>query len=70
MEKSRVEKLVEILDKKVDEGLEELPKLAVKTEEFTICLNNTLTSIDLLAKLTYKPAPAPQPVTETGKKPN
>jgi len=70
MEKTRVETLVEILDKKVEEGLEELPKLSVKTEDFTICLNNTLSSIDLLGKLTYKPAPAPQPVAETGKKPN
>lgn len=54
---STIEKLVPILQSKVEEGLEELPKLSVKTEEFTICLNNTLTAQDLLARLIYKPAP-------------
>ena len=53
---SIVDKLIPILEKKVKEGLEELPKLSVKTEEYTICLNNTLSSQDLLAKLLYKPA--------------
>jgi hypothetical protein len=52
-----VEKLIPILEKKVEEGLEELPKLSVKTEEYATCLTNTLTSQDLLAKLTYKPQP-------------
>ena len=54
---STVEKLIPILQSKVEEGLEELPKLSVKTEEFTICLNNTLTAQDLLTRLVYKPAP-------------
>lgn len=53
---STVDKLIPILQTKVEEGLEELPKLSVKTEEFTICLNNTLTAQDLLTRLLYKPA--------------
>jgi hypothetical protein len=59
---STIEKLVPILQSKVEEGLEELPKLSVKTEEFTICLNNTLTAQDLLNKLMFRPA---QTNTET-----
>lgn len=59
-----VEKLIPILESKVEEGLEELPKLSMKTEEFTICFNNTLTAIDLLHKLTYKPATQPEPIKE------
>ena len=51
-----VDKLIPILEAKVQEGLEELPKLSVKTEEFTICLNNTLTAHDLLNRIMYKPA--------------
>lgn len=51
-----IEKLIPILESKVEEGLEELPKLSVKTEEFTICLNNTLSAQDLLTRLVYKPA--------------
>ena len=61
----RLEILVEILDKKVAEGLEELPKLSVKTEDYSICLNNVLTSIDLLNKLTYVPAQPKQEDLET-----
>lgn len=60
---STVEKLIPILEDKVKEGLEELPKLSVKTEDFSICLNNTLTAQDLLNRLMYKPAnPAAQAV--------
>lgn len=59
--KNRVETLVKILDSKVDEGLEELPKMAVKTEDYTICLNNILSSLDLLNKLTYVPKPEVKP---------
>ena len=55
-----VEKLIPILQSKVEEGLEELPKLSVKTEEFTICLNNTLSAQDLLTRLVYKPVPKPE----------
>ena len=54
---STIDKLIPILESKVQEGLEELPKLSVKTEEFTICLNNTLTAHDLLNRIQYKPAP-------------
>ena len=61
---STIEKLIPILEDKVNEGLEELPKLSVKTEEFTICLNNTLSAVDLLNKITYKPV-APKPVEPT-----
>lgn len=50
-----VDKLVPILDNKITEGLEELPKLSVKTEEFTICLNNLLTAQDILNKIIYRP---------------
>lgn len=57
---STIEKLIPILESKVEEGLEELPKLSVKTEEFTICLNNTLSAQDLLTRLVYKPAPKPE----------
>ena len=59
---STIDKLIPILEAKVEEGLEELPKLSVKTEEFTICLNNTLTAQDLLHKIMFRPA---QPNTET-----
>ena len=52
-----VEALIPILEKKVEEGLEELPKLSVKTEDFTVCLNNTLTAQELLTRLTYRPEP-------------
>lgn len=55
-----VDKLIPILEAKVQEGLEELPKLSVKTEEFTICLNNTLTAHDLLNRIMYKPTPKPE----------
>ena len=61
----RLETLVEILNKKVDEGLEELPKLSVKTTDYSMCLNNVLTSIDLLNKLTYKPTPTKPEDLET-----
>lgn len=54
---STIEKLIPILESKIEEGLEELPKLSVKTEEFTVCLNNTLTAQELLSRLTYKPEP-------------
>ena len=57
---STIEKLIPILESKVEEGLEELPKLSVKTEEFTICLNNTLSAQDLLTRLVYKPTPKPE----------
>lgn len=50
-----IDKLIPILESKIEEGLEELPKLSVKTEEFTICLNNTLTAQDLLTRIMYKP---------------
>lgn len=52
-----IDKLIPILESKIQEGLEELPKLSVKTEDFTICLNNTLTAHDLLNRIQYKPAP-------------
>jgi hypothetical protein len=52
-----IDKLIPILESKIQEGLEELPKLSVKTEDFTICLNNTLTAHDLLNRIMYKPAP-------------
>jgi hypothetical protein len=52
-----IDKLIPILESKIQEGLEELPKLSVKTEDFTICLNNTLTAQDLLNRIMYKPAP-------------
>ena len=52
-----INKLIPILEAKIEEGLEELPKLSVKTEDFTICLNNTLTAHDLLNRIMYKPAP-------------
>lgn len=55
-----VEKLIPILESKIEEGLEELPKLSVKTEEYTICLRNTLEATDLLHRLTYKPATQPE----------
>lgn len=61
---STVEKLIPILESKVQEGLEELPKLSVKTEDFTICLNNTLSAQDLLTRLVYKPAPKVETTTE------
>ena len=50
-----IDKLIPILESKVQEGLEELPKLSVKTEDFTICLNNTLAAHDLLNRIMYKP---------------
>ena len=59
-----VEALIPILEKKVEEGLEELPKLSVKTEEYATCLTNTLTSQDLLAKLQYKPQPQVHPAAQ------
>lgn len=52
-----IDKLIPILESKIQEGLEELPKLSVKTEDFTICLNNTLTAQDLLNRIQYKPMP-------------
>ena len=52
-----IDKLIPILESKIEEGLEELPKLSVKTEDFTICLNNTLTAHDLLNRIMYKPTP-------------
>ena len=52
-----IDKLIPILESKIQEGLEELPKLSVKTEDFTICLNNTLTAHDLLNRIQYKPMP-------------
>ena len=52
-----INKLIPILESKIEEGLEELPKLSVQTEDFTICLNNTLTAHDLLNRIMYKPAP-------------
>ena len=52
-----IEKLIPILESKIEEGLEELPKLSVTTEEFTVCLNNTLTAQELLSRLTYRPEP-------------
>lgn len=55
-----VEKLIPVLESKITEGLEELPKLSVKTEEYTICLRNTLEAINLLHKLTYKPTTQPK----------
>lgn len=61
----RLETLVEILDKKIAEGLEELPKLSIKTQDYTICLDNTLSSIDLLNKLTYRPTQPKQEDLET-----
>ena len=60
-----LDKLVPILESKVQEGLEELPKLSVKTEEFTICLNNTLTAQDLLNKIMYRPEPPKKEDLET-----
>ena len=60
---NKVEKLITILNNKVEEGLEELPKMSVKTEDFTICLNNTLSAIDLVNRLQYKPQPKQANVT-------
>ena len=60
-----IEKLIPILEDKVKEGLEELPKLSVKTEDFTICLNNTLTAQDLLNKLVYRPVSKQELETKT-----
>lgn len=60
-----IEKLIPILESKIEEGLEELPKLSVKTEEFSICLNNTLTAQDLLNRINFKPAPKAEPEVET-----
>ena len=37
--------------------------MSVKTEDFTICLNNTLSAIDLVNRLQYKPQPKPDNVT-------
>lgn len=62
---STIEKLIPILESKVEEGLEELPKLSVKTEEFSVCLNNTLTAQDLLNRINFKPAPKAEPKVET-----
>lgn len=55
MEKSRIERLVEVLDTKVNAGLYDLEGIPINTEEYTVCLNNLLASMDLLNKLTYKP---------------
>lgn len=55
MEKSRIERLVEVLDTKVNAGLYDLAGIPINTEEYTVCLNNLLASMDLLNKLTYKP---------------
>ncbi len=62
---STIEKLIPILESKVEEGLEELPKLSIKTEEFSLCLNNTLTAQDLLNRINFKPAPKAEPEIET-----
>lgn len=51
----RINILVETLSVKAEEGLLALEKLNVSSEEFTVCLNNTLTCYDLLNKLTYVP---------------
>ena len=51
----RIGILIETLENKLEEGLVELEKANPKTEEFTTCLNNTLTCFDLVSKLTYKP---------------
>lgn len=55
MEKSRIERLVEVLDTKVNAGLHDLAGIPINTEEYTVCLNNLLASMELLNKLTYKP---------------
>lgn len=62
---NNLETLVKILENKITEGLEELPKLSPKTEDFTICLNNTLSSIDLVNKLTYRPQAPTNPAAQT-----
>lgn len=52
-----VEKLITIIKAKLEEGLKELPNLAVTTQEFTICFNNTLALQNVLSKLTFQQDP-------------
>lgn len=51
-----IEKLIPILESKIEEGLDELKKCDIKSEEFTICFNNTLAAQDLYNRIMYKPA--------------
>lgn len=57
MDTERINKLIKILDVKVDGGLKDLEGIPINTEEYTICLNNLLSSMDLLNKLQFKPQP-------------
>lgn len=50
-----IEKLIELLPNKIEEGLNKLKELPIESEEFTRCLGNTFQCIDLNNKLSYKP---------------
>lgn len=50
-----IEKLIELLPSKIEEGLNKLKELPIESEEFTRCLGNTFQCIDLDNKLSYKP---------------
>lgn len=50
-----IEKLIELLPSKIEEGLNKLKELPIESEEFTRCLGNTFQCIDLNNKLSYKP---------------
>lgn len=52
---NRIEKLIELLPTKIEEGLNKLKELPMESEEFSRCLANTFQCMDLDNKLSYTP---------------
>ena len=50
-----ITRLIEILPKKIEEGLNKLTELNIESPEFDECLKNTLRCNDLYNKITYVP---------------
>ena len=56
-----VAKLSVVLDKKVTEGVNKLEGIAVDDEKYERVLNNVITSITVLDKISFKPQPNQKP---------
>ncbi len=61
-------KLCEVLDKKVNEGIEKLGKTDISLNAYDKTLTNIITSLSVLEKISYKPQPKKETKLETEEK--
>jgi hypothetical protein len=54
-------KLSEVLESKVNEGIDKLSKTDISVNAYDKTLTNIITSLSVLEKITYKPQPKSEP---------